>query len=803
MLMSRIIKLVLLGLTIFGPFEPDGNQPLTMSNQESWHLVDECVISPLHSSLEVTPEDSVSRVSQVDSGHSRALSSSSFSSSSSKRRRDAKIKAAIASLQAKHLAERVRRDNEVREQEFQEEMAQRELEWKLECRKRELELLRRKREDEMAVISAQNQAEVAHLEHEILGQESNEGNASNDEISKVSKSSPSLKHYVVPSPKAITEVESKDSPCTEVKPGITTGYVFQEESSLDRKAVSYEYSPLRAISKPLPVKNLEFHVAHSNSLTLGSTQAPVAEASESDMLKFSTAVQSPQQGLYSPESKYSFQTTATPVSLALKPPFYRDFSSPGYVTVFQPKPGSFDNSNTAALVTTSVTWSSCRGPGGEIPPTVSFLVGGSSVALASTSSGSCHDNLARTPHKSNFTAPLKHSQPSYVTQWAPATRSTSTPYFGGPSRNNSHSLQVEEPVDAFIDKLTEGQETAFQLSFTSLQTDSSVALLRAQEQQRLPPLELFKFTGKPIEWPKFIERFRDQIHNKTTLTDSDRMAYLFQNLDGEAKKAVESLGVTGHSYPTALKTLKRQFGNPSSVATAYLDDMLNSTYVPSNDRQALRDYYYQVKACTTWCVKMGQSAILQTPEYLSRATMRLPMNLRVRWYEHIDGRSDRSTLVGFEKWLRKRVETLFNPLEDFICEEWNKKQRYPKAKSSIKLNPLATTTETFPDAPSSSGDLSDSKQAQTQSLNKELEKKAPSNGKKCVICKHKHPVAFCPVFKSKHLQERRKIAWEHGLCFNCLKTNHQAKNCPSTKRCLKERCGRPHHTLLHEDLQVD
>ena len=50
------------------------------------------------------------------------------------------------------------------------------------------------------------------------------------------------------------------------------------------------------------------------------------------------------------------------------------------------------------------------------------------------------------------------------------------------------------------------------------------------------------------------------------------------------------------SYPTALKTLKHQLGNPNSVATAYVNDMLNSTYVPSNDRQALRDYYDQVKA---------------------------------------------------------------------------------------------------------------------------------------------------------------------------------------------------------------
>ena len=61
------------------------------------------------------------------------------------------LKAAVASLQARELAERVRRDNEISEREFQEEMAQRELEWKLECRKRELDLLRKKREDEICL----------------------------------------------------------------------------------------------------------------------------------------------------------------------------------------------------------------------------------------------------------------------------------------------------------------------------------------------------------------------------------------------------------------------------------------------------------------------------------------------------------------------------------------------------------------------------------------------------------------------------------------------------------------------------
>ena len=221
----------------------------------------------------------------------------------------------------------------------------------------------RKKEDEMAVISVQNQAEVAQIEHEILGQESNEGKASNDEISKVSKSLPSLKHYVVPSPKKINEVESKDSPCTEVKPGIIKEYVFQDfkgniysDSFMDRQAVSYQYSPLCTISKSLPVKNQGSHEAHSNSLTLGSAQTPGAKGNESNMLAFST----PQQGYYISQSKYSFQTSATPISLSAEPPLHKHLSSPGYLSVSQPKPLAFPcvKSNTAALPTTSVTWSS-------------------------------------------------------------------------------------------------------------------------------------------------------------------------------------------------------------------------------------------------------------------------------------------------------------------------------------------------------------------------------------------------------------------------------------------------------------
>ena len=68
------------------------------------------MISPLHVSPDVTPKDSVSQIDSVKSRPSRT------SSSSSKRTKEARMKAVTASLKAKQLAERVKRDNEVREE---------------------------------------------------------------------------------------------------------------------------------------------------------------------------------------------------------------------------------------------------------------------------------------------------------------------------------------------------------------------------------------------------------------------------------------------------------------------------------------------------------------------------------------------------------------------------------------------------------------------------------------------------------------------------------------------------------------
>ena len=59
------------------------------------------------------------------------------------------------------------------------------------------------------------------LESEMLGQEYDEGR--DNETDQVSKLSPFSKRYLVPARKVTTEVESKDSRYTDLKPGISQG----------------------------------------------------------------------------------------------------------------------------------------------------------------------------------------------------------------------------------------------------------------------------------------------------------------------------------------------------------------------------------------------------------------------------------------------------------------------------------------------------------------------------------------------------------------------------------------------------
>ena len=186
--------------------------------------------------------------------------------------------------------------------------------------------------------------------------------------------------------------------------------------------------------------------------------------------------------------------------------------------------------------------------------------------------------------------------------------------------------------------------------------------------RHLPAIELIRFDGRPVKWPEFIDSFHQNIHSKVTFTDNIRMTRLIL-LDGDAKEAVQSIGSNGLFYASALKSLKSNSGNPLLVATFRVKTLFDKSHINGRDTIVLREYHQQLKINNIWLISMGYETPLLSSDNLTKALMRLPFSLQQDFFKAtrdsnlIDGSVN---LIVFEKWLDKKLKTLFNPVADII-----------------------------------------------------------------------------------------------------------------------------------------
>ena len=177
-----------------------------------------------------------------------------------------------------------------------------------------------------------------------------------------------------------------------------------------------------------------------------------------------------------------------------------------------------------------------------------------------------------------------------------------------------------DPVNKFIDDLVEGVETSFKAKSASM--NLQLLLQQEYEMRNLPAIELIRFDRSPAKWPEYIHSFHQNIHSKVTFTDNIRMMRLINLLDGDAKKAVQSIGSNGLFYASALKS----FRNPLLVATFRMKTLFDKPHINGRDRIALREYHQQLKMSNTWLISMGYETPLLSSDNLTKALMRLPLN---------------------------------------------------------------------------------------------------------------------------------------------------------------------------------
>ena len=356
------------------------------------------------------------------------------------------------------------------------------------------------------------------------------------------------------------------------------------------------------------------------------------------------------------------------------------------------------------------------------------------------------------------------------------------------SANQQSQVTTREQVDTFIDELIEGQETCLDYEHSSI--NLQLALKQEYESRHLPPIELRHFNGNSSVWPEFIENFRNRVHFKVTFDDNMRMDRLMSVLEGDAKRSVESIGSNGLFYAIALKTLKRDFGNPIFVSHLKLKSVLDLPQITSSDRTAIRRYHQQLKVTITWLQSMGYETPIKSSENLTKAVTRLPNYVRQEFFKNTGNvQFDGIDLLYFERWLEQKLRRYFNPIANIIAdvEVHSKNNERPHGQRRRNIAPSYINTIVH----------DDSKVENIKQVNNLEDSKSKPIQRKCWLCSGSHRLMECDQFTKKSITDRKKVVEEEKLCWNCLSKGHVVKDCKSTYTCKIEGCNKKHHTMLH------
>ena len=188
----------------------------------------------------------------------------------------------------------------------------------------------------------------------------------------------------------------------------------------------------------------------------------------------------------------------------------------------------------------------------------------------------------------------------------------------------------------------------------------------------MPATELHRFNGDPSNWPDFIENFKRRVHSKSTFSDDMRMERLISVLDGEAKRTVQAIGQNGIFYASAMKALKRDFGNPIVVSHAKLKAIFDQPQITNNNKISLRSYQQQLKSIVTWLKTMGYITALKSIDNVIKAVKHLPNHLRNSFYKDFRTLSSGPTKINLEtfmQWLDEKPTEYFNPIATIINQE--------------------------------------------------------------------------------------------------------------------------------------
>lgn len=324
-------------------------------------------------------------------------------------------------------------------------------------------------------------------------------------------------------------------------------------------------------------------------------------------------------------------------------------------------------------------------------------------------------------------------------------------------RNEINSLSYK--IVEFYQSISNQNDTKLSAPCTDTGSFNKSMLNQSLARSRLPKVELPKFSGHIVDWPKFKQLFESIIHNNHDIPTIEKYHYLCTTVIGEAKSLIAPFSVNEDNYPKAWEALCKRFDNRRLLATTYFDTIMDFSVLKGTPTLA---------SLQSFITSVAESVAALKSINIDDEADFIWLTLALRKLDH-DTRKQFENSVVDKEWptFASLIEFVYGRCRVLQLSECTLSSGSSKPfKTSVKPHILATTTS------------------------------VPTTANKPVCrCHPSHQLYQCPTFRSKSPNSRKSFLKGKIVCFNCLRPGHISSNCTSSGRCRT--CQGRHHTLLH------
>ena len=121
---------------------------------------------------------------------------------------------------------------------------------------------------------------------------------------------------------------------------------------------------------------------------------------------------------------------------------------------------------------------------------------------------------------------------------------------------------------------------------------------------KLPKLDVPIIDGNILNWTRFWEQFCVAVHDRTNISDAEKLLYLQQALmDGSAKSVIEELTRSGEYYTEAVDCLKVRFNRPRLIHQAHVKCIVQSTPLKEGSEKVV------VRSCINYMIPFSSTFV--------------------------------------------------------------------------------------------------------------------------------------------------------------------------------------------------